>query len=227
MAITEPILLEVSGRLAYLEQVGVGYIALSRPAATLSGGEGQRVRMATQIGSRLSGVLYVLDEPSVGLHPLDTERLLRSLVQLRDLGNTVLVVEHDEEIIRASDWIVELGPGAGPEGGRLIAEGAPRTLVARGGHSLTGKLLRGEFRFRAPARRRAGNGKSITVRGAKANNLRGIDVTIPLGVLACITGVSGSGKSSLLFDVIDCALAGDTPGEGPWDSLKAGRTSTR
>ncbi len=218
-AVTEPILAEVSHRLEYLEEVGVGYIALSRAAATLSGGEGQRVRMATQIGSRLSGVLYVLDEPSVGLHPHDTERLLASLLRLRDLDNTVLVVEHDEEIIRTADWIIELGPGAGPQGGNLTAEGTPRKLRDEG-TSLTGRLLAGEFRYRAPKERRRGNGYFLTVRGAHANNLQHITARIPLGMLVCITGVSGSGKSSLLFDVVLQALAGDTVGEGPWEGME-------
>jgi excinuclease ABC subunit A len=218
-AVTGPILAEVDHRLEYLEEVGVGYLALSRPAATLSGGEGQRVRMATQIGSRLSGVLYVLDEPSVGLHPHDTRRLLQSLLRLRDLGNTVLTVEHDEEIIRTADWIVELGPGAGPQGGTLTAEGPPDKLLAQG-TSLTGRLLAGEFRHRPPKQRRRGNGNFITVRGARANNLQNVTVHIPLGMLVCVTGVSGSGKSSLLLDVLRPALAGPPAAEGPWDSVE-------
>jgi excinuclease ABC subunit A len=218
-AVTEPILAEVSHRLEYLEEVGVGYIALSRSAATLSGGEGQRVRMATQIGSRLSGILYVLDEPSVGLHPHDTERLLASLLRLRDLENTVLVVEHDEEIVRAADWIIELGPGAGPRGGYLTAEGTPQKL-RREGASLTGRFLAGEFRFRPPETRRRGNGNFLTVRGAHANNLRHVTARFPLGMLVCITGISGSGKSSLLFDVVLRALAGEAPGEGPWEAVE-------
>ena len=218
-AVTEPILAEVSHRLEYLEEVGVGYIALSRPAATLSGGEGQRVRMATQIGSRLSGVLYVLDEPSVGLHPHDTKRLLGSLLRLRDLDNTVLVVEHDEEIVRAADWVIELGPGAGPLGGNLTAEGTPQQLLDEG-RSLTGRFLRGEFRRRTPKMRRGGNGDFLTVRGASANNLRQVTTRIPLGMLVCITGVSGSGKSSLLFDVVLHALEGDAPGDGPWEAVE-------
>ncbi|MGB7539915.1 MAG: excinuclease ABC subunit UvrA [Anaerolineales bacterium] len=218
-AVTEPILAEVGHRLEYLEEVGVGYIALSRTAATLSGGEGQRIRMATQIGSRLSGVLYVLDEPSVGLHPVDTERLLASLVRLRDLDNTVLVVEHDEEIVRAADWIIELGPGAGPLGGHLTAEGTPEKL-RKDGASLTGRFLAGEFRYRAPKRRRTGNGKVLTVRGASANNLKRVTARIPLGMLVCITGVSGSGKSSLLFDVVLRALQGGVAEEGPWEAVE-------
>jgi excinuclease ABC subunit A len=218
-AVAEPILAEVGHRLEYLEEVGVGYIALSRAASTLSGGEGQRVRMATQIGSRLSGVLYVLDEPTVGLHPHDVHRLLGSLVRLRDLGNTVLVVEHDEEIVRAADWIVELGPGAGPQGGFLTAEGTPRNLEADR-RSLTGRFLSGGFRYKPPKARRPGNGHFLKVRGARANNLQNITATIPLGMLVCITGVSGSGKSSLLFDVILRSLLDGPGGDGPWEAIE-------
>jgi excinuclease ABC subunit A len=218
-AVSRPILAETGSRLEYLEQVGVGYIAISRPAVTLSGGEGQRIRMATQIGSRLSGVLYVLDEPSVGLHPYDTRRLLVSLLKLRDLGNTVLVVEHDEEIVHAADWIIELGPGAGPAGGFLTAEGTPRSLASGEKSTLTGRFLRGELRTPLPSKRRRGNGKFLTIRGACANNLKRLDVRIPLGMLICITGVSGSGKSSLLFDVVHKALAGDANDRGPWDGI--------
>ena len=218
-AVAEPILAEVGHRLDYLEEVGVGYIALSRAASTLSGGEGQRVRMATQIGSRLSGVLYVLDEPTVGLHPHDVRRLLGSLVRLRDLGNTVLVVEHDEEIVRAADWIVELGPGAGPQGGFLTAEGSPRAMEADR-KSLTGRFLAGEFRYRPPRHRRNGNGQFLTVRGASANNLKQVTARIPLGTLVCVTGVSGSGKSSLLFDVVLRALLEDAGASGPWEAIE-------
>jgi excinuclease ABC subunit A len=218
-AVTEPILAEVSHRLEYLAEVGVGYITLSRTAASLSGGEGQRVRMATQIGSRLSGVLYVLDEPSVGLHPHDTRRLLASLLRLRDLDNTVLVVEHDEEIVRTADWIIELGPGAGPQGGNLTAEGTPAQLQ-RDRKSLTGRFLAGDFRYRPPKKRRSGNGGHLTVRGARANNLKNLTAKIPLGMLVCITGVSGSGKSSLLFDVILRALESGPAEEGPWDAIE-------
>ncbi|MBN2085440.1 MAG: excinuclease ABC subunit UvrA [Anaerolineales bacterium] len=218
-AVTGPILAEVGHRLEYLEEVGVGYVALSRPAASLSGGEGQRIRMATQIGSRLSGVLYVLDEPSVGLHPHDTKRLLASLLRLRDLDNTVLVVEHDEEIVRTADWIIELGPGAGPLGGNLTAEGTPEALRADAA-SLTGRFLAGEYRYRPPAHRRGGNGKALTVKGACANNLQHVTARIPLGMLVCITGVSGSGKSSLLFDVVLRALHGDASEEGPWEAVE-------
>ena len=218
-AVAEPILAEVGHRLEYLEEVGVGYIALSRPASTLSGGEGQRVRMATQIGSRLSGVLYVLDEPTVGLHPHDVHQLLGSLLRLRDLGNTVLVVEHDEEIVRAADWIVELGPGAGPQGGFLTAEGTPQAMEADR-RSLTGRFLAGAFRYEPPKRRRPGNGRFLTVLGAHANNLQNVTARIPLGMLVCITGVSGSGKSSLLFDVVLRSLLGDAGEGGPWEGIE-------
>jgi excinuclease ABC subunit A len=217
-AVADPILKEVRGRLDYLCDVGLGYLSLARTAHSLSGGEGQRIRMATQIGSRLSGVLYVLDEPSVGLHPHDTGRLLRSLVRMRDLRNTVLVVEHDEDIIRAADWVVELGPGAGPAGGRLMAAGTPESL-ARAARSLTGRLLAGKLRIPVPASRRAGNGHSFVIRGARAHNLQNIDVRIPLGTMVCITGVSGSGKSSLLVDVIEQSLLGERNDPGPWDSI--------
>ncbi len=218
-AVAGPILAEVGHRLDYLEEVGVGYIALSRAASTLSGGEGQRVRMATQIGSRLSGVLYVLDEPTIGLHPHDVHRLLGSLLRLRDLGNTVLVVEHDEEIVRAADWIVELGPGAGPRGGFLTAEGTPRAMEADR-KSLTGRFLAGAFRYKPPKRRRSGNGRSLTVHGAQANNLKRITARLPLGMLVCVTGVSGSGKSSLLFDVVLRSLLGEAGETGPWEGIE-------
>ena len=218
-AVTAPILAEVGHRLDYLEEVGVGYLALSRTAASLSGGEGQRVRMATQIGSRLSGVLYVLDEPSVGLHPHDTRRLLDSLLRLRELDNTVLVVEHDEEIVRAADWIIELGPGAGPQGGKLTAQGRPEAL-RKAGKSLTGRFLAGAFRRAAPPQRRSGDGRFLVVCGARANNLQDVTARIPLGMLVCITGVSGSGKSSLLMDVVLPALSGEETAEGPWDAVE-------
>jgi excinuclease ABC subunit A len=217
--IAAPVLKEVRNRLDYLCEVGLGYLSLARTANTLSGGEGQRIRMATQIGSRLSGVLYVLDEPSIGLHPHDTDRLLRSLLRMRDLQNTVLVVEHDEEIIRAADWVVELGPGAGPAGGSLIAEGSPAVL-ARDGTSLTGRQLTGKLGIPTPATRRLGNGKSLAIHGACAHNLQHVNLNIPLGTLVCITGVSGSGKSSLLEDVIQASLAGDGLGTGPWDEVE-------
>jgi len=209
--IAAPILHEIVARLDFLKQVGLDYLTLSRSSATLSGGEAQRIRMATQIGSRLSGVLYLLDEPSVGLHPRDTERLLASLRQMRDLGNTVLVVEHDLAMIRSSDWVIDLGPGAGPAGGHLVAEGPPDKL-AKNPRSLTGRYLAGRLQTKVPSQRRLGNGKYLTVVGARANNLKNLTVQIPLAKLVCITGVSGSGKSTLLLDVLYRSLA--SPADG-------------
>ncbi|MEW6030766.1 MAG: excinuclease ABC subunit UvrA [Chloroflexota bacterium] len=205
-AISERILKEIVERLTFLVNVGLDYLTLNRSAATLSGGEAQRIRLATQVGSRLVGVLYVLDEPSIGLHPRDNTRLLDTLKGLRDLGNTVLVVEHDDETIRTADWIVDLGPAAGEHGGRVIAEGTPKQILAHP-KSLTGAYLSGRKQVAVPRNRREGNGKSLKIVGAKANNLKDIDVTIPLGKLVCITGVSGSGKSTLMTDVLYEALA--------------------
>ncbi len=197
---------EIAERLDFLLAVGLSYLSLNRSAATLSGGEAQRIRLATQIGSRLRGVLYVLDEPSIGLHARDNDRLLRALQQLRDLGNTVLVVEHDEETIRRANFVVDLGPGAGNAGGRLVALGSPEQIAAEPA-SLTGRYLSGQLRIAVPAKRRARNGKSLLIRGAEANNLKNIDVTLPLGLLTVITGVSGSGKSTLVNDILYRALA--------------------
>ncbi|RJP49028.1 MAG: excinuclease ABC subunit UvrA [Anaerolineaceae bacterium] len=205
-AISERILKEITERLTFLVNVGLDYLTLNRSAATLSGGEAQRIRLATQVGSRLVGVLYVLDEPSIGLHPRDNTRLLETLKGLRDLGNTVLVVEHDDETIRTADWIVDLGPAAGEHGGRVIAEGTPKQILAHP-KSLTGAYLSGRKQIAIPKERREGNGKSLKIIGAKANNLKNIDVSIPLGKLVCITGVSGSGKSTLMTDVLYEALA--------------------
>jgi excinuclease ABC subunit A len=205
-AISERILKEVVERLTFLVNVGLDYLTLNRSAASLSGGEAQRIRLATQVGSRLVGVLYVLDEPSIGLHPRDNTRLLDTLKGLRDLGNTVLVVEHDDETIRTADWIVDLGPAAGEHGGRVIAEGTPEQILAHP-KSLTGAYLSGRKKVAIPKERRAGNGKSLKIIGARANNLKNIDVSIPLGKLVCITGVSGSGKSTLMSDVMYEALA--------------------
>ena len=205
-AISERILKEVIERLNFLVNVGLDYLTLNRSAATLSGGEAQRIRLATQVGSRLVGVLYVLDEPSIGLHPRDNNRLLNTLKGLRDLGNTVLVVEHDSETILTADWIVDLGPAAGEHGGRVVAEGTPKQILAHP-KSLTGAYLSGRKQVAVPKERRTGNGKSLKIIGARANNLKGIDVSIPLGKLVCITGVSGSGKSTLMSDVMYEALA--------------------
>jgi excinuclease ABC subunit A len=207
-AIAERILKEIQARLGFLVNVGLDYLTLQRSAGSLSGGEAQRIRLATQIGSRLMGVLYVLDEPSIGLHPRDNARLLSTLMNLRDLGNTVLVVEHDEETIRAADWVVDLGPGAGEHGGYVIAEG-PVQAIVNNPDSLTGAYLSHRKFVPIPEQRRAGNGKYLTIVGARANNLKDITVAIPLGRLVCITGVSGSGKSTLMVDILYNALARD------------------
>ncbi len=197
---------EVAERIDFLLAVGLGYLSLNRSAATLSGGEAQRIRLATQIGSRLRGVLYVLDEPSIGLHARDNDRLLSSLEHLRDLGNTVLVVEHDEDTIRRADFVVDLGPGAGNAGGYLVAQGKPDQIAASK-ESLTGQYLSGFAKIPVPEARRSPNGKSIQILGACANNLKDVDVTIPLGLLTVVTGVSGSGKSTLVNDILYRALA--------------------
>jgi excinuclease ABC subunit A len=205
--IAERILREVQDRLRFLDEVGVGYLTLGRGAATLSGGEGQRIRLATQIGSNLTGVLYVLDEPSIGLHQRDNRALLGTLQRLRDLGNSVIVVEHDEETIRTADYVIDLGPGAGEHGGRVIFQGTPAALVEADRTSLTGAYLRGELAIETPRARRPSLKGEIVIRGARANNLRNIDVTIPLGVFTAVTGVSGSGKSTLVNDILYRALA--------------------
>jgi excinuclease ABC subunit A len=205
-AIAERVIKEISERLSFLVNVGLDYLTLNRSAATLSGGEAQRIRLATQVGSRLVGVLYVLDEPSIGLHARDNARLLATLKGLRDLGNTVLVVEHDDETIRDADWIVDLGPAAGEHGGRVIAEGTPKQILENP-KSLTGAYLSGRKKVEIPKERRTGNGKALKIVHATANNLKAIDVKIPLGKLVCITGVSGSGKSTLMSDILYNALA--------------------
>ena len=197
---------EIAERTEFMLAVGLGYLSLSRSAATLSGGEAQRIRLATQIGSRLRGVLYVLDEPSIGLHARDNDRLLGSLEHLRDLGNTVLVVEHDEDTIRRADFVVDLGPGAGNAGGYLVAQGKPEQIAASTA-SLTGQYLSGAARIPVPETRRSPNGKAIQILGASANNLKDVDVTIPLGLLTVVTGVSGSGKSTLVNDILYRALS--------------------
>jgi excinuclease ABC subunit A len=204
--IAERPLQEVTERLDFLLNVGLGYLTLDRSAATLSGGEAQRIRLATQIGSRLRGVLYVLDEPSIGLHARDNGRLLGTLATLRDLGNTVLVVEHDEETIRRADYVVDLGPGAGKLGGYLVAAGSPQQVAANPA-SLTGQYLAGTVTIPVPKTRRSATGKSVTVMGATANNLKNVDVSFPLGMLTVVTGVSGSGKSTLVNDILYRALA--------------------
>lgn len=204
--VSTQILKEIEARLRFLNDVGLGYLNLSRSAGSLSGGEAQRIRLATQIGSRLTGVLYVLDEPSIGLHQRDNARLIQTLIDLRDLGNTVLVVEHDEDTMRASDHLIDLGPGAGENGGQIVAQGTPAEVEQVVG-SPTGDYLSGRFKIDVPATRRQGLGTALVVRGARENNLRNIDVEIPLGKFVCITGVSGSGKSTLLVDILHKKLA--------------------
>jgi excinuclease ABC subunit A len=192
---------EVRNRLEFLAQVGLEYLSLSRSAATLSGGEAQRIRLATQIGSKLRGVLYVLDEPSIGLHPRDNARLLDTLARLRDMGNTVLVVEHDQETIERADYVIDLGPGAGRLGGELVAAGTPDE-IKRVKRSLTGQYLSGEREVIMPDYRRPGSGNNLVVRGATEHNLKNIDIEFPLGELIVVTGVSGSGKSTLVHDIL-------------------------
>jgi excinuclease ABC subunit A len=215
--IAEKILKEVLDRVGFLEDVGVGYLSLERASATLSGGESQRIRLATQIGSKLMGVLYVLDEPSIGLHQRDNAKLIATLKGMRDLGNSVLVVEHDEETILAADWVVDLGPGAGVHGGAVVAEGPPEA-IARHPESLTGKYLRGDLQVPVPSRRPPQKDRWLIVEGARHNNLRDLTIGFPLGLFTAVTGVSGSGKSSLVEDVLHKALArylhraGDVPG---------------
>jgi excinuclease ABC subunit A len=221
--IADRVLKEIHSRLGFLVDVGLDYLTLDRSAGTLSGGEAQRIRLATQIGSRLMGVLYVLDEPSIGLHPRDNDRLIRTLVGIRDLGNTVLVVEHDEATIRAADWLIDLGPGAGASGGEIVAQGTV-AQVSRNPKSVTGRYLAGKLRIDVPPSRRAGNGKALTIVGARENNLKNITVRIPLGRFVCITGVSGSGKSTLVVEVLHKALArqlhGAREAPGEFDRLK-------
>ena len=204
--IAKQILKEINARLKFMQDVGLNYLSLARTATTLSGGEAQRIRLATQIGSGLQGVLYVLDEPSIGLHQRDNNRLVTTLKHLRDLGNTVLVVEHDEETIRTADHVLDIGPGAGIHGGKVVAQGTPED-VAKNVQSITGQYLKGLLKIVAPKKRRAGNGKNLVVKGARENNLQNIDVEIPLGKLVVVSGVSGSGKSSLINDILAKELA--------------------
>ncbi len=204
--IAELILKEIKDRLGFLVNVGLGYLTLSRKAGGLSGGEAQRIRLATQIGSRLTGVLYVLDEPSIGLHQRDNDKLIKTLQSIRDLGNSVLVVEHDEDTMRASDYIVDIGPGAGVHGGTVVAQGTPEQL-AQDPNSITGQYLSGKRTIAVPEKRRKGNGLYLEVKGAKANNLKNVNVKFPLGTMTIVTGVSGSGKSSLVNEVLYKAIA--------------------
>lgn len=221
--IADRILKEICARLDFLVNVGLDYLTLSRSASTLSGGESQRIRLATQIGSGLTGVLYILDEPSIGLHQKDNERLLQSLKNLRDLGNTLIVVEHDEETMRNADYIVDIGVGAGVHGGKVVACGSVEDIIANK-DSITGKYLSGEYKIQVPIARRQGNGKFIEIKGARQNNLNGVDVRIPLGAFTCVTGVSGSGKSSLvnevLYPALSNALMNSRLAEGRYDRLE-------
>lgn len=199
--IARQVLKEIKERLSFLVNVGLDYLTLSRASATLSGGESQRIRLATQIGSGLTGVLYVLDEPSIGLHQRDNQRLLDALRELRDLGNTLIVVEHDRETMEAADWIIDMGPGAGTHGGEVVAAGTWEQICAEP-RSITGQYLKGERRIPLPRKRRRPNGKFITIRGAREHNLKNIDVQIPLGLFVAVTGVSGSGKSTLVNEIL-------------------------
>ena len=221
--ISKQILKEITARLTFMKNVGLEYLTLERKAATLSGGEAQRIRLATQIGSSLVGVLYILDEPSIGLHQRDNQKLIDTLVYLRDIGNTLIVVEHDEQTLRTADYIVDLGPGAGVHGGAIVAQGTPEEVM-RNPKSLTGQFLAGTLRIDVPEERRAGNGNSITIRGCREHNLKGIDVSLPLGCFTCVTGVSGSGKSTLVSDLLFPIISNKTMytswAEGEYDSIE-------
>jgi excinuclease ABC subunit A len=206
--IADSIIKEIRSRMTFLRSVGLEYLPMSRQAGSLSGGEAQRIRLATQIGSSLMGVLYILDEPSIGLHQRDNAKLLDTLKRLRDLGNTLLVVEHDEDTMRESDFIVDIGPGAGVSGGHVVCAGTAEEIMACG-ESVTGQYLSGRKKIPVPETRRKGSGRMLTVRGAAENNLKHIDVSFPLGVMTCVTGVSGSGKSSLVNEVVYKKLAAE------------------
>lgn len=201
LKIADLLLKEILSRLTFLKNVGLEYLTLARSAATLSGGEAQRIRLATQIGSRLTGVLYVLDEPSIGLHQRDNDRLIKSLLDMRDLGNTLIVVEHDTDTMLAADYLVDVGPKAGDEGGRIVAAGTPQEVM-QNDKSITGRYLSGKECIEVPKNRRKGTGKYITIKGARENNLKNITTKIPLGTFTCITGVSGSGKSTLINEIL-------------------------
>ena len=204
--IARPILKEIKDRLTFLKNVGLNYLTLSRSAGTLSGGESQRIRLATQIGSNLSGVLYILDEPSIGLHQRDNDRLIASLKKMRDLGNTLIVIEHDEDTMREADYLIDVGPGAGVFGGEIVAAGTPKQ-VARNSKSITGQYLSGKRKIPVPTERRSGNGRSIEITGASENNLQDITARFPLGKFIAVTGVSGSGKSTLINGILKKAIA--------------------
>ena len=222
-SIAKQILKEISARLGFMKNVGLDYLTLERKASTLSGGEAQRIRLATQIGSSLVGVLYILDEPSIGLHQRDNQRLIDTLTYLRDIGNTLIVVEHDEQTLRTADYIVDLGPGAGVHGGYIVAQGTPAEVM-KSEESLTGRYLAGTLTMDVPKDRRKGNGKSLVLRGASEHNLKNVEVEIPLGAFTCITGVSGSGKSTLLSDVLYPAISNrimrTSHSEGAYESLE-------
>ena len=205
----------MKARLGFLSSVGLEYLTLARRSGSLSGGEAQRIRLATQIGSSLAGVLYILDEPSIGLHQRDNSKLIATLKKLRDLGNSVIVVEHDEETMEESDYIIDIGPGAGIHGGEIVAKGTPAE-IKKNKNSITGAFLSGRRKIAVPEKRRSGNGKFLTVVGAKENNLKDINVTIPLGTFTCVTGVSGSGKSSLVNMIIHRVLASELNGAVTW-----------
>ena len=208
---------ELTSRLSFLVDVGLDYISLDRSAETLSGGEAQRIRLASQIGSGLVGVMYILDEPSIGLHQRDNERLLKTLRHLRDLGNSVIVVEHDEDAILSADHVLDLGPGAGVHGGEIVAQGKPEEIM-RTPKSLTGQYLSGKRKIVVPKERLTVNpDKQIILRGAKGNNLKSIDVDIPIGLMTCITGVSGSGKSTLINDTLAPVAVHALNGAGHWN----------
>ena len=199
--IASQLLKEINSRLKFLKNVGLDYLTLERPAETLSGGEAQRIRLATQIGSSLTGVMYILDEPSIGLHQRDNQKLIDTLTYLRDQGNTVIVVEHDEQTLRTADFLIDIGPGAGIHGGKVVASGTP-CEVMNIEESLTGQYLKGTLNMKIPEKRRKGNGLFINLQGVTEHNLKNVSVELPLGTFTCITGVSGSGKSTLMSDVL-------------------------
>jgi excinuclease ABC subunit A len=205
--IAREILREINTKIKFLLDVGLGYLSLNRQTRTLSGGESQRIRLATQIGSELVNVLYILDEPSIGLHQKDNVKLIQALKKLRDLGNSVIVVEHDKEMITESDWICDIGPGAGVNGGKIIFNGTPQELVQSKVSSITGDYIKGIRKIEIPKERRKGNGKSIEIIGCTGHNLKNIDIKIPLGMFICVTGVSGSGKSSLINNTLHPILS--------------------
>ena len=221
--IARQILKEIRQRLGFLTRVGLDYLTLARGAATLSGGESQRIRLATQIGSGLMGVLYILDEPSIGLHQRDNRKLIETLQELRDLGNTLIIVEHDEETMRAADWIVDIGPGAGAAGGKVVAQGTVDEIL-NSPESVTGQYLSGKKKIPVPSVRRKGNGHCLEIKGAREHNLKNLDVAIPLGVFICVTGVSGSGKSTLIGDILQKRVAAELYGSkakpGDHDDIK-------